>query len=103
MRLSCDPNEILWYAMSSPFRREMKAKALLDAHHIENFIPMKKRQEIRDGEIVTWEEPAIHNFVFVHDSYNGIMKVKKGLDIRKRLRVYTIVVFSFIRTFAPSF
>ena len=36
MRLSCDPNEILWYAMSSPFRREMKAKALLDAHHIEN-------------------------------------------------------------------
>lgn len=81
MRLSCDPNEILWYAMRSPFRREMKAKALLDAHHIENFIPMKKRQEIRDGEIVTWEEPAIHNFVFVHDSYNGIMKVKKGLDI----------------------
>ena len=61
MRLSCDPNEILWYAMSSPFRREMKAKALLDAHHIENFIPMKKMQEIRDGEIVTWEEPAIHN------------------------------------------
>lgn len=51
MRLSCDPYEILWYAMSSPFRREMKAKALLDAHHIENFIPMKKIQEIRDGEI----------------------------------------------------
>lgn len=81
MRLVHDPNEILWYAMSSPFRREMKAKALLDAHHIENFIPMKKRQEIREGEIVMWEEPAVHNFVFVHDSYNGIMKVKKGLDI----------------------
>ena len=32
MRLTYDPNEILWYAMSSPFRREMKAKALLDAH-----------------------------------------------------------------------
>lgn len=81
MRLTYDPNEILWYAMSSPFRREMKAKALLDAHQIENFIPMKKRLEIRDGEIVTREEPAVHNFVFVHDSYNGIMKVKKGLDI----------------------
>lgn len=81
MRLVHDPNEILWYAMSSPFRREMKAKALLDAHQIENFIPMKKRLEIRDGEIVTREEPAVHNFVFVHDSYNGIMKVKKGLDI----------------------
>ena len=81
MRLVHDPNEILWYAMSSPFRREMKAKALLDAHHIEYFIPMKKRLEIRDGEIVTREEPAVHNFVFVHDSYNGIMKVKKGLEI----------------------
>lgn len=43
MRLTYDPNEILWYVMSSPFRREMKAKALLDAHQIENFIPMKKR------------------------------------------------------------
>ncbi len=81
MRLVHDPNEILWYAMSSPFRREMKAKALLDAHHIEYFIPMKKRQEIREGKIVMWEEPAVHNLVFVHDSYNGIMKVKKGLDI----------------------
>ena len=58
-----------------------EGQGLLDVHHIENFIPMKKRQEIRDGEIVTWEEPAIHNFVFVHDSYNGIMKVKKGLEI----------------------
>ena len=37
MRLTYDPNEILWYAMSSPFRWEMKAKALLDAHQIENF------------------------------------------------------------------
>ncbi len=81
MRLVHDPNEILWYAMSSPYRREMKAKALLDALNIENFIPMKTRQEIREGKIVTWEEPALHNFVFVHDSYNGIMKVKKGLDI----------------------
>lgn len=44
MKLSRDPNEILWYVMSSPFRREMKAKALLDAHQIENFIPMKKRR-----------------------------------------------------------
>lgn len=43
MRLTYNPNEILWYAMSSPFRREMKAKALLDAHQIENFIQMKKR------------------------------------------------------------
>ena len=43
MRLTYNPNEILWYAMSSPFRQEMKAKALLDAHQIENFIPMKKR------------------------------------------------------------
>lgn len=81
MKLTLDPNQVGWYAMSSPYRRELKAQALLDAHKIENFIPMKTRQEIRDGEIVTWKEPAIHNFVFVHDSYNGIMKVKKGLDI----------------------
>lgn len=45
------------------------------------FYPDEEKLEIRDGEIVTREEPAVHNFVFVHDSYNGIMKVKKGLDI----------------------
>ncbi len=81
MRLTLAPNQVGWYAMSSPYRRELKAKALLNAHHIENFIPMRTWQEVRDGEIVTLQEPAVHNFVFVHDSYNGIMAVKKGLDI----------------------
>lgn len=81
MKLTLDPNQVGWYAMSSPYRREMKAKELLDAHGIENFVPMKTSQVIRDGQIVTLQEPAIHNFVFVHDSYNGIMAVKKGLDI----------------------
>ena len=47
MRLVHDPNEILWYAMSSPYRREVKATALLDALNIEAFIPMKTRQKIR--------------------------------------------------------
>ena len=75
-----NPNEVLWYAMSSPYCRELKAKALLDAHQIESFIPMMRRQEVRDGKIVTWEEPAMHNFIFVHKSYNGIMAVKKGLN-----------------------
>ena len=49
MILKIDPNEVRWFAMSSPYCRETK------------------------------ETPAIHNFIFVHDSYNGIMAVKKGL------------------------
>jgi hypothetical protein len=34
-----------------------------------------------NGENVTCKKPAVHNFVFVHDSFNGLMKVKKRLDI----------------------
>ena len=52
MRLSCDPNEILWYAMSSPFRREMKAKALFNTPRLENFIPDEEKTGDWDGEIV---------------------------------------------------
>lgn len=79
MILKIDPNEVRWFAMSSPYCREMKAKELLDSHGIKNFIPMVRKQVVVDDELETKETPAIHNFIFVHDSYNGIMAVKKGL------------------------
>lgn len=79
MILKIDPNEVRWFAMSSPYCREMKAKELLDRHGIKNFIPMVRKQVVVDDELETKETPAIHNFIFVHDSYNGIMAVKKGL------------------------
>lgn len=79
MILKIDPNEVRWFAMSSPYCREMKAKELLDSHGIKNFIPMVRKQVVVDDELETKEIPAIHNFIFVHDSYNGIMAVKKGL------------------------
>lgn len=79
MILKIDPNEVRWFAMSSPYCREMKAKELLDSHGIKNFIPMVRKQVVVDDELETKETPAIHNFIFVHDSYNSIMAVKKGL------------------------
>ena len=39
----------------------------------------------------------------IEAAYPNVCATTSLADICKRLRVYTIVVFSFIRTFAPSF
>lgn len=57
MILKIDPNEVRWFAMSSPYCREMKAKELLDRHGIKNFIPMVRKQVVVDDELETKETP----------------------------------------------
>lgn len=57
MILKIDPNEVRWFAMSSPYCREMKAKELLDSHGIKNFIPMVRKQVVVDDELETKETP----------------------------------------------
>ena len=49
---------------------------------------------------------ALYNKAFLYQKVGFILEHSKEhhhISDRKRLRVYTIVVFSFIRTFAPSF
>ena len=69
-----------WFAMSATFRRELKARALLDDAGIECFIPMKymavtKRNGHRAKELV----PAVHNLIFVHARQEEIQEIKKDI------------------------
>ena len=76
-----DDHEIVWFAMSAPYRRELRAKAFLDSRNIECFVPMKqavieKRCGIKSKELV----PAIHNLIFVRTSKEQIKTLKQGVD-----------------------
>ena len=69
-----------WFAMSATFRRELKARALLDDAGIECFIPMKymavtKRNGRKAKELV----PAVHNLIFVHADKEQIQDIKKDI------------------------
>ena len=54
----------LWWAMSAPYRRELKAKAILDSCGIECFVPMRNQPvRKRSGAMVRELRPAVHNLI----------------------------------------
>ena len=77
---SNDDDIIVWFAMSAPYRRELKAKERLEGMGIESFVPMTKaiveRRGIKRRETV----PAIHNLIFVHTTKNIIKQAKQGIE-----------------------
>lgn len=79
---STDKDSIVsWFAMSAPYRRELKAMDYLQSKGIECFVPMinafiEKRNGIKQRRQV----PAIHNLIFVHSSKAVIQELKRGVD-----------------------
>lgn len=74
-------SQIVWFAMSAPYRRELKAKEYLQAKGIECFVPMVNALvEKRSGAKIRKQVPAIHNLIFVHTSKNVIQEIKRGVD-----------------------
>lgn len=74
-------SQIVWFAMSAPYRRELKAKEYLQAKGIECFVPMVNALvEKRSGAKIRKQIPAIHNLIFVHTSKEIIQEVKRGVD-----------------------
>lgn len=74
-------SQIVWFAMSAPYRRELKAKEYLQAKGIECFVPMVNALvEKRSGAKIRKQIPAIHNLIFVHTSKNVIQEIKRGVD-----------------------
>lgn len=74
-------SQIVWFAMSAPYRRELKAKEYLQAKGIECFVPMVNALvEKRSGTKIRKQIPAIHNLIFVHTSKNVIQEIKRGVD-----------------------
>lgn len=73
--------EVKWFAMSAPYRREMIARELLDKKGIENFIPMRYAVvSNRAGHKVRRLVPAIHNLIFAHTTRATLQAVKQGVN-----------------------
>ncbi len=73
-------SKIEWFAMSAPYRRELKARDFLNAKGIENFVPMTKAIVERKGQKRKELIPAVHNLIFVHTTKEIIKSVKQGAD-----------------------
>lgn len=77
---------LLWFAMSSPYRRELKARDFLKSKGVECFVPMRyalteKRNGIKNRQLV----PAIHNLIFVRTTNERIKSLKQGVDFLQYL------------------
>lgn len=79
---STDKDSIVsWFAMSAPYRRELKAMDYLQSKGIECFVPMINAiVEKRNGIKQRRQVPAIHNLIFVHSSKAIIQELKRGVD-----------------------
>lgn len=80
MSNSNDDNKTVWFAMSAPYRRELKAKEHLTTLGIESFVPMTKTLVERGGVKKRQIIPAIHNLIFVHTTKEIIKSAKQGID-----------------------
>ena len=77
-----DPDsQTVWFAMSAPYRRELKARDYLQAKGIECFVPMVNAiVQKRNGAKSRQQVPAIHNLIFVHTSKSVLQELKRGVD-----------------------
>ena len=62
--------------MRATYRREMKAKQLLESKGIESFVPMRYGLMVRAGRKEKRLVPAIHNLIFVHSSLRRLKEIK---------------------------
>ncbi len=68
--------ETLWFAMSAPYRNELKVQKQLDEFGIRSFIPMREDVVERRGRKSRVMVPAVSNLVFVHAMASTIRTVK---------------------------
>lgn len=72
----------MWFAMSAPFRRELRARQMLEERGVPNFVPMRyKVVSTRDGHKRRELSPVVPNLIFVRSSADGIKALKSELQI----------------------
>lgn len=75
-----DGAEMLWFAMSATFGREMKAKEFLEKNKVRCFVPLRYQLvNVRGKGKVRKLVPAISNLIFVNTSKDNIKILKAKL------------------------
>ena len=73
-------NAVAWYVLRVTYQREITASKALEELQIEHYVPtIRTRIRNENGISIGWKtEPLVHNYIFVHDSYENILKIKQG-------------------------
>lgn len=73
-------NAIAWYVLRVTYQREIAASKHLGEMGIENYVPtVRVRKTNAKGVTIGWKtDPLVHNYIFIHDSYNNILAIKQG-------------------------
>ncbi len=72
--------DVSWYVMKTTFKRELKAKAILDARSIENFIAMTRKVVTIGTKRRMATVPAIHNLIFVKCDGAQLQQIKAEIN-----------------------
>ena len=72
--------EVAWYVLRVTYQREITASKALEELQIEHYVPtIRTRIRNEKGVSIGWKtEPLVHNYIFVHDSYENILRLKQG-------------------------
>lgn len=75
-----EKNAVAWYVLRVTYQREITASKALEELQIEHYVPtIRTRIRNEKGVSIGWKtEPLVHNYIFVHDSYDKILKIKQG-------------------------
>ena len=75
-----EKNAIAWYVLRVTYQREIAASKALEELQIEHYVPaIRTRIRNEKGIAIGWKtEPLVHNYIFVHDSYENILSLKQG-------------------------
>ena len=75
--------------MSAVFNRSLKAKDILDAVRVENFVPMRSVVEVCGRRRVRKSVPAIRNLIFVRTTPSSIRELKSRYLFTHRVDGHT--------------
>ena len=72
---------LLWFAMSATFGRELKAQAYLEKNEVKCFVPMQYQlvNDRKQGKVRKLV-PAISNLIFVYTTKERIQELKGSVD-----------------------
>ena len=75
-----EKNTVAWYVMRVTYQREMAAAEILNAEAVENYVPtVKVKRRNSEGVAIGWKiDPLVHNYIFIHSTFNRIMELKTG-------------------------
>jgi len=74
-----EKNAVAWYVLRVTYQREIAASKALEEMQIEHYVPtVRTRIRNEKGISIGWKtEPLIHNYIFINDSYENILRLKQ--------------------------